>query len=80
MAARLATQQESVEQLERHIAEANVRLAHAQAAVAELRQRNLPTDAATKAVLGLQEALTAMTEYRGLLVDVNRVNEASSIG
>lgn len=77
MAARLTTQQDNLGQLERHIAEANVRLAHAQAAVAELRQRNLPTDTATKAVLGLEEALMAMTEYRGLLVDVNRVSQAS---
>jgi len=76
MAARFMTQEESLEQLERRIAEANVRLAHAHAAIAELRQRNLPIDAATKAVLSLEEALGAMNEYRGLLVDVGRVNQA----
>ena len=70
------TQEESLEQLERRIAEANVRLAHAHAAIAELRQRNLPIDAATKAVLSLEEALGAMNEYHGLLVDVGRVNQA----
>src|SRR6185295_892202 len=76
MAARFMTQEESLEQLERRIAEANVRLAHAHAAIAELRQRKIPIDAATKAVLSLEEALGAMNEYRGLLVDVGRVNQA----
>ena len=60
------------------MAETDVRLGHAEAALAELQQMHLPIEAAERVVTLLRETLSDMMEYRTLLQETIRQAKAAT--